>query len=257
MRFRFRPKTNPFIRPSRLLFLTFVTTTLVCVFANLLSWRSHLLAEKVTTDDLRTDELISEVRAADEVLTMSTRMAASTGEERWAIRYAEQSTALDRALDELDRMSHTPEMRASLAALREANQGLVLAEERSLKLTRSGALARATQELQGDDYTGGKLAYAQASARLLRAINAQTESDLGDAQRSLQRLQALIAAMLVGLLVPWWACLKLVTQHEHDSLAMAARLLRLDREIASFSLTNKRRGERDDGAAPPADRAVA
>jgi hypothetical protein len=96
--------------------------------------------------DFYTEHVAGEVRAArlsqaaarilhlDEVLTMSARMAAATGDKAWIDRYRQFEPELDRMIQETKSLVPTVRGLQSASATDQANAALVRMESRSFEL---------------------------------------------------------------------------------------------------------------------------
>lgn len=82
----------------------------------------------------RADELRGEIRRLDEVLTMSARMAATSGQERWIARYDQNVGLLDTAIREMLELAGSPSVAEMVHATDAANIALVDMETRSFEL---------------------------------------------------------------------------------------------------------------------------
>ena len=76
---------------------------LVVTFAFLLlpiwnTWRFYRASEELSTEELRLQRLVGTIMHLDEVLTMSARMAAATGDSHWEERYWEYEPEVDAAI---------------------------------------------------------------------------------------------------------------------------------------------------------------
>jgi len=118
-------KLNPTIAGKRfsikLFILAFVVTGAALAW---LSWSTY----RVYADDAaikgqiwRTEELHSSIVDLDEVLTMSARMAAATGDPQWEARYRKFEPQLDKAIKEILKLAPSE----SLAQTDAANLRLV------------------------------------------------------------------------------------------------------------------------------------
>ncbi len=109
---------------------------------------------------VRVAELRGTIAYLDEWLTMSARMAAATGELRWAERYEEVGPKLDAAIAEADTIA-TPEVRAAMAGTTaEAHRDLVTMERRSIALAADGNIHAARALLDSPEFSYIKDVYA-------------------------------------------------------------------------------------------------
>src|SRR6185369_12827507 len=88
-------------RPRAVLALLIGGTVLLllCVGWSLATVRTTLLVQHAR--ELRVRELTGQIRYLDEVLTMSARMAAATGDLKWEKRYHDHEPQLDQVIKDL------------------------------------------------------------------------------------------------------------------------------------------------------------
>lgn len=87
-------------RPSRTIKATVVLTILLFVPQIILTWRANEKFKNITTYELQLQALSNEIVYLDEVLTMSSRMNAATGNQMWEKRYRQFEPKLDAAIKE-------------------------------------------------------------------------------------------------------------------------------------------------------------
>lgn len=160
----------------------------------------------ISEKNFRLQELSGKIVYFDEVLTMSARMSASSGDPRWEKRYLEYDPQLSAALDESAKIA--PDAYKNLpTAVSEANTKLVDLEKKSFELVRQGKKNEASQILFGAEYEAQKKIYADGSSKTLVAIENETQGQFQSfSQRltvslifTLLTLPALIGAYLIAL----------------------------------------------------------
>ena len=160
----------------------------------------------ISEKNFRLQELSGIIVHLDEVLTMSARMAVSTGEPRWEQRYLEYDPQLVAAIEESQKIA--PEAYAKVATeVNDANTKLVELEKRSFDLVRQGKRNEAARILFGNEYEAQKKIYADATKITLSTIQTETQGQLQSfSQRltislafTLLSLPALVAAYLIAL----------------------------------------------------------
>ena len=87
----------------------------------------------------------------DEVLTMSARMAAATGNTRWEARYHEFEPKLDDAIKEMLQLAPQASIGAGTTSTDAANQALVEMEHRAFDRVRAGDAPGAQQLIARDE----------------------------------------------------------------------------------------------------------
>ena len=160
----------------------------------------------ISEKNFRLQELSGKIVYFDEVLTMSARMSASSGDPRWEKRYLEYDPQLSAALEESAKIA--PDAYKNLpTAVSEANTKLVDLEKKSFELVRQGKKNEASQILFGAEYEAQKKIYADGSSKTLVAIETETQGQFQSfSQRltvslifTLLTLPALIGAYLIAL----------------------------------------------------------
>ena len=101
---------------------------------------------------VRVAELRGSIAHLDEWMTMSTRMAAATGDNRWADRYDEAVPKLDAAIEEAASLAAPQTRDALTSTLGEAHRDLVTMERRALALISAGDLVSARALLDGPEF---------------------------------------------------------------------------------------------------------
>ncbi|MGR4862780.1 sensor histidine kinase [Caulobacter sp. LARHSG274] len=169
-------------------------------------WSAFDSLQNVTTvqqRNLRLQELSGRIVHLDEVLTMSARMAATTGDLQWERRYRHFEPQLDAVIKETLRLTVRSESAEATRQTDAANLKLVGMENQAFALVRAGRPSQAKSILFGEAYEAQKKIYADGIIRLVRHI----QEDLAGSQRA-KRKQALFfvtAAIfsIVCLCVAW------------------------------------------------------
>jgi signal transduction histidine kinase len=130
------------------------------------SFNSYRNLKTITERDLRLEKLGGIIVHLDEVLTMSARMAAATGEPRWEQRYRTFEPKLDAAIKEVFELAPEAPTGQGAGETDQANVKLVAMENHAFELVRQGRLAEARALLFNDEYEKQKQIHAQGMARL-------------------------------------------------------------------------------------------
>ncbi len=155
-----------------------VASVLTAVVLALLCWHvvhSYWVSEKEIGKELRLKELAGTITYLDEVLTMSARMGAATGDLSWEQRYHQFEPKLGVVIQEANRMDTTADSSAAIAQVNDANVKLVSMEMESFSLTRRGLLAEARAILFSDEYEAQKWVYSQGLERFTDQLRASAE----------------------------------------------------------------------------------
>src|ERR1035437_2126638 len=156
------------------------------------------------TDRLsRIEELRGVIVHLDEVLTMSARMAAATGDLRWEERYHHFEPQLDAAIKETIKIGASSSNIKAATKTDEANIKLVEMENRAFALVRAGRKEEAQTVLFSPEYETQKQIYAEGITSFTSQIRREFDESLQDDQRI--DLLSIIAAVVVGgiSLVAW------------------------------------------------------
>ncbi len=189
--------------PLRWLAVGLVFTVVVLLTMLWFAFDSFRSVTTVQLRDLHLQELSGRIVHLDEVLTMSARMAATTGDLQWERRYRQFEPKLDSIIKETMQLTSLSESAEATRQTDAANLKLVDMENQSFALVRAGQPGQAKIILFGEAYEAQKKIYAEGILRLVQFI----QEDLAASQRD-KRNQAIFfvtAALLsiVFLFVTW------------------------------------------------------
>jgi diguanylate cyclase (GGDEF)-like protein len=199
---------------------------------------------------------LEQVRYYDELLTMSARMAAATGDPTYQARYENAVPHLDTVLKHALSLAGA-DARAAIARTDEANFALVVLEERAFELLAAGDREGAYELLTGPEYLELKDTYADGlEAGLLlidQAVEAET-SRAGDLQVGALATGAAVALLLAVFLMVTTGRLRASQRARSE---MEERLRRQAHQdpltgLANRRLFRERLAAALDGPAPPA-----
>lgn len=191
-----------------------VTLTLAVGFNALvlcgLAYLLHTSAELLQASQQRYLRLVylqGEIVHLDEVLTMSTRMAAASGDAHWELRYREFEPQLAAAISEAEMLAPPAGGRAATVT-DAANQALVSMEHQAFEFVRGGNGAAAEVILNSAEYAKQKRVYTTG----LDAYMADVVSELASvisAQRQRNRTSRIAAVLgALFLLTGWLAVIR-------------------------------------------------
>ncbi len=189
--------------PAKTLTIGLVLTVVVLVA---MSWSAYDSYRETSTGEqreLRLPELAGQIVYFDEVLTMSARLATTTGDLQWEQRYRQYQPQLDDALREFKRLIAASGKFPEAATLAAINRQLEEMENSALAQVRAGHADQASRLLFGVAYETQKKNYADGITRLRRHIN----EDLATSQRDRRdrTIALLTAAVLsIGVLFLIW-----------------------------------------------------
>ena len=176
-----------------------VFTLAVLAYLAVHAWLAYVEAGEAQERNTRMLELVSTIRHHDEVLTMSARMAATTGELRWNTRYHEFAPELDAAFVELESLAKAvyETMHGPAAHADSANVRLVAMEERALQRVLEGDRDAAMNLLFSREYERQKRAYSEGTEQILQGIAEYVQD-----RHRIRYRRALSAVVLVLIAIP-------------------------------------------------------
>lgn len=187
-----------------------VSTTLVGVSAwN--TWNVYQNYKTEVTKNFRLERLNGDIVHLDEVLTMSARMAASTGDLKWQERYESFVPGLDAAIKEALRLA--PNQQVNTSQTDTANIKLVEMEERSFSLVRQKKAAEALKLLLSSEYNQQKQLYSQGMQGTIANIRKAEEAQLKEYGQRLAQSTLFTGASFPVLAISWIVVLLLVRSY--------------------------------------------
>ena len=195
-------------------------------------WRMYASFGQVVTTEFELQKLAGEIVHLDEVLTMSARMAASTGSLEWEQRYVIFEPKLDQAIKRAIELA--PEAYANQpAATDEANIKLVNMEHKSFDLVRQGKQAEALELLFSPEYQLQKQIYAIGINKTIAALETRINFNLDYYRRNLL-MSGLFSLLSVPiLLLAWSTILRLINwyvrQKKQAEITLRSAKLQLEK----------------------------
>ncbi|MGF1604677.1 MAG: methyl-accepting chemotaxis protein [Thermosynechococcaceae cyanobacterium] len=165
-------------------------------------WRIYQGLQSTITKEFKLQESSGKVIHLDEVLTMSARMAASTGDLSWEERYNANVPALDEAIGVIMGALTTAEQ-TDPAKTDAANQKLIEYETKAFDLVREGKAPQALDLLLSSDYKAQKLIYTEGINGTLATVDQQVNNQLQAYQQRLAWSVTYAIASLVLLALTW------------------------------------------------------
>ena len=180
----------------RLFTISCVFTVLGLMLLGFGTYRSYRLTTATIQRQGRLKDAIGTIIHLDEVLTMSARMGAVTGDPQWEARYRKFEPVLDAAIQEAVQLS--PGTKSSDLAKQTdvANVKLVAMEHRSFEWTHQGQLAEAQALLFSDEYAVQKDVYAEGMHRLTDVLDEYVATILSSNRENTIRSVVLVLVVL-------------------------------------------------------------
>jgi len=199
--------------PIRSLVTSLTITLLLFVTLGWHLWTSYRSIQKTLVEDFNIQRLSGVVVHLDEVLTMSARMVAATGDLGWETRYRLYEPQLDSALKEIIRFASEALMKDAAARTNAANIELVEMENKAFDLVRQGRRDEAAAILAGRRYENQKRLYAQGVKEIVLALQNRTTANLRGHRRALYVGLAFGLAALPVVALTWVSVLRGVRRH--------------------------------------------
>jgi PAS domain-containing protein len=198
-----RNQNQPPPFPARLLTGALAISVLLMVGLGWSAYRSYRTIDTVQLHSLRIKELQGVIVHLDEVLTMSARMAAATGDLAWERRYRQFEPQLDAAIKEATTVTSESGSADAAAQTDAANRRLVEMESQSFALVREGRSEAARAVLFSREYETQKKIYAEGTVELDRQLGQHLKGHEKE-QRREAGFCILASAVVVGLLLLTW-----------------------------------------------------
>jgi len=158
------------------------------------AWYSYRHLTAVETQHFKATELVGRITHFDEVLTMSARMSAATGDPQWERRYGEYEPQLDAAIKDVTDLAPAAFMSEAAARTDAANVRLVEMEREAFGLVRDGDRQSAMATLHSVEYGEQKRIYSEGMKDFTEGLQRHTHAELRRHRR-----QILIAASFVAV----------------------------------------------------------
>ncbi len=167
------------------------------------SLRSYKDIKTIQERDFRLQKLVGIIIHLDEVLTMSARMGAETGNIQWEKRYLSFEPQLDAAIKEAKRL--VPETFMSKAATQTdvANIKLVTMEKQAFELVRQGEYEVASALLFSGEYEEQKQIYAEGMKQITASMQVAVKDVLKQYHRHAFFTIIAISITLPSLIFVW------------------------------------------------------
>jgi PAS domain S-box-containing protein len=156
----------------------------------------------------------------DEVLSMSARMAAATGDPGWEQRYRDTVPALTAAIQEARDLAADLYNDSAAAQTDAANTELVMMEERAFDFVRRGDMNAANQVLTSEEYRRQKTIYVNGMSRLEKDLAGLREREREEWQRDHAGALAGAITLITVLVLSW---LFVARELRRSQAALAAR----------------------------------
>jgi methyl-accepting chemotaxis protein PixJ len=181
----------------------------------MLVWRIYQGLQTTVDKQFKLQELSGQVIYLDEVLTMSARMAASTGNSKWEERYNQFVPKLDEAIKNVLKDVPTS-MQTDPEKTDIANKKLVDLETQAFALNHQGKSKAALSLLLGAEYEQQKAIYSDGIHSTLATLKRNVENQLQGYRQNLTWSIAFAVLTTVLMLLSWSVVLSAVKDYIRD-----------------------------------------
>ncbi|MBK5291315.1 MAG: response regulator [Acidobacteriia bacterium] len=188
---------------------------LICLVLGWLGWHandSYNAIRIIRERHFRIQQLQGTIQHLDEVLTMSARLAAATGDVFWEQRYLQYEPVLDSAIKEVIMLAPGAYNGNGAAQTEAANSQLVKLEHRALNLVRQNRRAEAYSLLFSGEYEAHKKVYSNGMIQVAAQLEKNADETLSSEQRGAVMDILAVAASLPTLLIGWWVVLRMMNR---------------------------------------------
>lgn len=233
----------PFQRIQQLVNTNLLGTIRVAIVGSLLLtgvstwniWNIYNSFQSTITKQFELGQLGKDLVYQDEFLTMSARMAASSGDVSWEERYNKMVPQTEATLKQLF-ANLSAELRVEASKTDVANSKLVALENQSFQLVRQGKGREASQILMGAEYSNQKKIYSDGNSRVLAKVERSIQQQLQNYQQQLLIAIGFAVAALPISIGCWLLVLSAVRNYIRDR---QAALIEIERSRTSLMTLNE------------------
>ncbi len=176
-------------------------------------WSAQRATVKTLGESLRIHELVGKILHLDEVLTMSARMAAATGDLQWEDRYRGFEPDLDQAIKEAVELAPTSFEGEGAVQTNAANVKLVEMENRAFDLVDQGQHEAARDMLSSEEYEEQKRIYAAGMRAAHSGMDGRIDAQVGSDRTRMAVAGWVAAAAMMAMATAWLGILLVVARH--------------------------------------------
>jgi signal transduction histidine kinase len=189
--------------PSQLVSLTVLLTLLLFIPQVWLNWQAYYNFNNIAKQEFYLQKLSNEITYLDEVLTMSARMNAATGNIFWEKRYRQFEPKLDLAIKEAIKVGPETYKDQNAQKIDIANQQLIAMEYKSFDLVNKNQKQAAQKILSSRKYETQKHIYTDGIAKRNKNISLALEQKVAEYRQGM--IWAILGSILsLTILIPIW-----------------------------------------------------
>lgn len=197
------------------------------------AWYSYRHMTVVEAEHFKATELVGRITHLDEVLTMSARMAAATGDPQWELRYGDYEPQLDAAIKDVTDLAPEALMSEAAAQTDAANVKLVEMERAAFGLVRAGDPQAAMAMLHSVEYAEQKRIYSGGMKDFTEGLQRHTRAELRRHRRQVL-IAASFVAVSVSLVLFVWVGMLQRLKYDSERRSLGKALRRSDAQFKEF-----------------------
>ena len=219
--------------PRLVKIFTAVTVLTLGLFGSLVwyMWGTFQYLETTQKNYIRLTELSGSIVHLDEVLTMSARMAAATGDLKWEARYRSFEPNLDATIKEAMLLGQGFSLKDAAAKTDTANLKLVDMENQAFDLVRKDQTEKAATILSSAEYEAQKKIYLSGITQITETIRGNLENNVTEYH---QRGYLAVSSILIVtpcLAFGWILLARLVQQYNTNRKQAEEAIQALNEEL--------------------------
>jgi len=178
-----------------------------------LVWNMYSTLSETGTVQIRLQHLVGKLAHLNEMLTMSARMAAVTGDPEWEKNYRKVEPQLDEAVTEIALLAREEYGKAYSSQIKLAYLKLIEMESLALSLVPRNRGSEATQMLFSADYETQKGLYSQGLEAMATAVQQRTSERIRQFRGRILEAGLLGVLSLAVLLFAWFGVAVVLRRH--------------------------------------------
>ncbi len=193
--------------PKRTIIFCFLFTISIIVYLTWSQWLLYSGTVNVWKQSSEIQRISKEIIYLDEVLTMSARMGASTGEIFWKKRYDQNEPKLRMLIEKIKEITPKTVFKKFIESTESANNILVDMEVKAFLKISEGKTDEAKAILSSNEYLEQKLIYSKGIQKLIEEIQLDSQLDINKNDKSLFIFSLIFGLLLLVSGVSCWLAL--------------------------------------------------
>lgn len=219
------------LSPAQVINATVLLTLMLFVPQAWTAWQASRNFNSIIDNEVRLKTLSSNITYLDEVLTMSARMNAATGNSFWELRYKLFEPQLDAAIKESIQLAPQAYTGEDAKKTDAANQRLVEMEYKSFQLVTKGDKKAAQALLSSREYELEKKKYAAGVAERNQVIALQINKKITEYRHQLW-WSIFVSITSVMMLIPaWFAVLRILEKYLQERKKAQTALEKINQSL--------------------------